>query len=249
MAYCSSDFLPLLQQHDLADYQRLWDLQLDTVDTPNRERGGWSSVCRLELGGKAFYIKRQSNHLSRSFSRPLGEPTFAREFRNIEAYQKSGVGALEAVYYQERKIHGELQAILITRALDDYQPFSTVVQGWAEMSQELRNTYLRVVAQLVGCLHQSRLTHHCLYPKHVYINLELDVPARFIDLEKTRYQLLRKRESIADLSAFLRRCPHVSDEERVLFLGEYLAINDLGLSAESLLRDFYERKLDKESRK
>lgn len=88
--YLASADEALLQRHGLNDFEALWALQLDAVDEPNTGRGGWSSVFRLELEGKGFYLKRQSNYLTRTLHRPFGEPTFAREFRNISRYQSSG---------------------------------------------------------------------------------------------------------------------------------------------------------------
>ena len=92
----------LLEQHGLASFDALWALQLEAVDEPNTERGGWSSVYRLELGDRAYYLKRQSNHLTRSLWHPLGEPTFAREFRNIRRYAELGIPALQAAFFAER---------------------------------------------------------------------------------------------------------------------------------------------------
>ncbi len=40
----------LLQRNRLDSFDALWALQLDAVDEPNTERGGWSSVYRLDLG-------------------------------------------------------------------------------------------------------------------------------------------------------------------------------------------------------
>ena len=76
-----SDFLAaedraLLERHGLATFDALWARQLDAVDEPNTSRGGWSSVFRLELDGHGYYLKRQSNYLTRSLHRPLGEPSF-----------------------------------------------------------------------------------------------------------------------------------------------------------------------------
>ena len=53
-----SDFIAaedraILERHGLADYDALWALQLEAVDEPNTERGGWSSVYRLDLGEAA----------------------------------------------------------------------------------------------------------------------------------------------------------------------------------------------------
>jgi hypothetical protein len=82
-------------------------VQLDAVDEPNTSRGGWSSVFRLDLEGRGFYLKRQSNYLTRTLHQPLGEPTFAREFRNISRYQQKAIPALQAVFYGERKVAGD----------------------------------------------------------------------------------------------------------------------------------------------
>ncbi|HBC23227.1 MAG TPA: lipopolysaccharide kinase, partial [Pseudomonas sp.] len=84
---------PTLERHGLASFDALWSVQLTAVDEPNVERGGWSSVFRLELDDSAFYLKRQSNHLTRTLAHPFGEPTFAREFRNIRRYAQLGVPA------------------------------------------------------------------------------------------------------------------------------------------------------------
>lgn len=107
----------LLQRNRLDSFDALWALQLDAVDEPNTERGGWSSVYRLDLGDSAYYLKRQSNHLTRSLRHPLGEPTFAREFRNIERYRALGIPALQAAFFAQQAVGGERQAILLTRAL------------------------------------------------------------------------------------------------------------------------------------
>ena len=75
--YLASADLALLKRHGLNDFEALWALQLDAVDEPNTGRGGWSSVYRLELEGKGYYLKRQSDYLTRTLHRPFGEPTFA----------------------------------------------------------------------------------------------------------------------------------------------------------------------------
>lgn len=253
-SYCSEAFHALLVQAQLDSFEALWQLDLESVDDPNHERGGWSRVCRLELNNsqghpEAFYIKLQSNHCSRSWRRPFGEPTFAREYRNIRTYQAHAVPALDAVFYQERIQAGEKQAILITRALDNYRPLSDLVEGWQDAPLGLRRATVKHTAKLVGRLHAARLTHHCLYPKHIYVNTELNEPARLIDLEKTRTQLLRKRECVADLAALLRRWKTLEDEERMRFLTHYLKVNDLNISSEALMREFFLRKKNKEARR
>ncbi|MDM1720167.1 lipopolysaccharide kinase, partial [Acinetobacter towneri] len=93
-AYINPSAQPLLAKHQLDSFDKLWNLSLEAVDQPNTERGGYSTVSRLELDGQAFYLKRQRNHLTRSLCHPLGEPTFAREMRNILHYKKVGIPGL-----------------------------------------------------------------------------------------------------------------------------------------------------------
>ena len=44
----------VLESNGLASFDALWALRLEAVDEPNTERGGWSSVYRLELGDTAY---------------------------------------------------------------------------------------------------------------------------------------------------------------------------------------------------
>ena len=123
-------------------------LALDAVDEPNTERGGWSSVYRLDLGDSAYHLKRQSNHLTRSLRHPLGEPTFAREFRNIERYRALGIPALQAAFFAQQAVGGERQAILLTRALDGWQDLDTWLASWHDLAEERRRAILRAVGRL-----------------------------------------------------------------------------------------------------
>ncbi|MCE6984715.1 lipopolysaccharide kinase, partial [Pseudomonas frederiksbergensis] len=80
--------------------------------------------------------------------RPFGEPTFAREFRNISRYQKLGIPALQAVYYGERKVEGERRAILMTRALDDWSDLDSLLGQWPQLDIGQRQGILRACGQL-----------------------------------------------------------------------------------------------------
>ena len=94
--FLAADDRALLERNGLATFDALWAKQLDAVDEPNTSRGGWSSVFRLELDGQGYYLKRQSDYLTRTLHRPFGEPSFAREFRNISRYRQLGIPALQA---------------------------------------------------------------------------------------------------------------------------------------------------------
>jgi tRNA A-37 threonylcarbamoyl transferase component Bud32 len=213
----------LLEQHGLASFDALWALQLEAVDEPNTERGGWSTVYRLELGDCAYYLKRQSNHLTRSLWHPLGEPTFAREFRNIRRYAELGIPALQAAFFAERRLPGERRAILLTRALDGWRDLDHWLQCWGELDEAGRGGILRACGELARRLHQAGQVHGCFYPKHIFLRAQGDAfDAQLIDLEKTRPLLLGRRDRIKDLEPLLRRARVWNEAEIRELLVAYL---------------------------
>lgn len=217
----------LLEQHGLASFDALWALQLEAVDEPNTERGGWSSVYRLELGESAFYLKRQSNHLTRSLLRPFGEPTFTREFRNIQRFQQLGIPALEAAFFAERRVVGERRAILLTRALDGWCDLDSLLPNWQARPQSERAGILRACAELAKRLHAAGQLHGCFYPKHIFLKeSDGEFQARLIDLEKIRPLLFGERDRIKDLEPLLRRASVWSEDEVSQLLTAYLPHGD-----------------------
>ena len=223
-----SDFIAmedraLLERHGLASFEALWALKLEAVDEPNTERGGWSSVYRLELDERAFYLKRQSNHLTRSLLHPFGEPTFAREFRNIRRYAELNIPALQAAFFAERRVPGERRAVLLTRALDGWQDLDSWLSRWDELDALHRGGILRACGELARRLHQAGQVHGCFYPKHIFLHEQVDgFEAQLIDLEKTRPLLLGRRDRIKDLEPLLRRARVWSEAEVRELLAAYL---------------------------
>jgi hypothetical protein len=214
----------LLERHGLASFDALWALELEAVDEPNTERGGWSSVYRLELGERAYYLKRQSNHLTRSLRHPLGEPTFAREFRNIQRYRRLGIPALQAAFFAERRVPGERRAVLLTRALDGWQDLDYWLQGWSALGEPQRQGILRACGALARRLHGAGQMHGCFYPKHIFLREADDgFDAQLIDLEKTRPLLFGERDRIKDLEPLLRRAGAWGEGEVRQLLAAYLS--------------------------
>ncbi len=221
--FIASEDRAILERHGLADFDALWALKLEAVDEPNTERGGWSSVYRLDLGEAAFYLKRQSNHLTRSFVRPFGEPTFAREFRNIQRYRELGIPALQAAFFAERRLPGERRAILVTRALDGWQDLDQLLHGWAALSHGQRTAILRACGELARRLHQVGQMHGCFYPKHIFLRETAEgFAAQLIDLEKTRPLLFGRRDRVKDLEPLLRRASVWNETDVRVLLAAYL---------------------------
>ena len=223
----------LLERHGLGTFDALWARQLDAVDEPNTVRGGWSSVFRLDLEGHGFYLKRQSNYLMRTLHAPFGEPSFAREFRNISRYEKLGIPALKAAFFGERKIEGEVRAILLTRALDGWDDLDSLLRRWSELSGAQHSAILQACGELARRLHAARQVHGCFYPKHIFLKATGDgYQAQLIDLEKTRPLLLGQRDRVKDLEPLTRRAPEWSDAQLRELLAAYL-----GQSQDSSLID------------
>ncbi|HSC83734.1 MAG TPA: lipopolysaccharide kinase InaA family protein [Pseudomonas sp.] len=237
----------ILQRHGLASFEALWALKLEAVDEPNTERGGWSSVYRLDLGEAAFYLKRQSNHLTRSLARPCGEPTFAREFRNIQRYRALGIPALQAAFFAERRLPGERRAVLLTRALDGWQDLDQLLHGWQALGEARRAAILRACGELARRLHQSGQMHGCFYPKHIFLRETASgFEAQLIDLEKTRPLLFGQRDRIKDLEPLLRRASVWSEAEVRQLLLAYLGD---GAELESWWQRLGARRRHKEARR
>ncbi|MDX9666502.1 lipopolysaccharide kinase InaA family protein [Pseudomonas sp. P5_152] len=211
------------ERHGLATFDALWARELEAVDEPNTSGGGWSSVFRLDLDGQGYYLKRQSNYLTRTLHRPFGEPSFAREFRNISRYRQLGVPALEAVFFGERKVAGEVRAILLTRALDGWNDLDALLQQWPQLSAGQQAAILRACGLLARRLHGVRQVHGCFYPKHIFLQADDEgYRAQLIDLEKTRPLLFGQRDRVKDLEPLLRRAPVWSTENVRSLLAAYL---------------------------
>ncbi|ROM49833.1 lipopolysaccharide kinase [Pseudomonas poae] len=223
-----SDFLAaedraLLERNGLATFDALWAKQLDAVDEPNTSRGGWSSVYRLELEGQGYYLKRQSNYLTRTLYRPLGEPSFSREFRNISLYRQRRIPALQAAFFGERKVKGEHRAMLLTRALDGWNDLDSLLEQWSQLSDDQQRAILRACGQLAHTLHAVGQVHGCFYPKHIFLQATADgYAAQLIDLEKTRPLLFGWRDRVKDLEPLLRRAPQWSEAQVRYLLAAYL---------------------------
>lgn len=237
----------LFDRHQLSSFDALWTLELEAVDEPNTERGGWSSVSYLELDGQGFYLKRQRNHLTRSLRHPLGEPTFAREFRTIEQYRRLGIPALQAAWFGQRHIHGEQRAILVTHALDGWQDLSSWLGRWEQVVDGERHAVLAACGVLAATLHAAGQIHGCFYPKHIFLRRnDTSFDACLIDLEKTRRLWLGRRDCIKDLEPLIRRTRHVWQQD------DHLRLLEFYLGSKAQARIWYdwlqERVRDKVSR-
>jgi len=192
-----------------------WDAAGEWVEPPNQRRNGWSGMSRCLIDGRLMYVKRQSNHLYRSVTRPRGEPTASREWRNLLLLRKLGIETPEPVFHGTRKGRSGIEAVLVTRELSGYTSLDDIEINHPAVKASIALT----LGAMLGRLHSARLQHGCLYGKHVMIRADSGGTIRIalIDLEKMRFRLTRRQAAAHDLAQLYRRQRFLTpDEWRVL---------------------------------
>ncbi len=248
--YITPEWEHILKFNNLDGFDGLWELQADWFEPPNQRRGGWSGVARVELelpgGGKeAVFLKRQENHTRRTLHNPIfGEPTFAGEIKNILLLRQAGVPTMDPLYYGQRKVDGKWRAILVTRELAGFRPMNEVVGEWVEAgwgkSAAIRRELIATLAGAIRRMHEQRLVHNALHPKHVFVRLvEGRSPeVALIDLEKMRRAISVKRAMLRDLDSLNRRTQILSHTDRLRFLNGYLGHRNLNSEGSSIWKRF-----------
>jgi hypothetical protein len=239
---------PLLDKAGILAFDVLWNLTLTPVDQPNVDRGGWSSVCRLDLPEQSYYLKRQTNHLTRSFAHPICEPTLARDFRHIRRYAERDVPAMTAAFFGARRDTGGYHAILLTRALSGWRDLGAWLDDWEGLPEETRRGLVVACGDLARRLHDAGLMHGCFYPRHIFLRPEKNgqFAACLIDLEKTRRLWFPRRDRVKDLEQFIRHAPQLSTTEVDMLLGTYLQASPQGAKAARWKKWLQARKIRKE---
>ena len=234
--FISPEHRELLAASELDSFDEAWQRRAEWFEEPNVRRGGWSGVCRLGLrspaGGEVgVFMKRQENHQRRSLRHPLsGEPTFAREFRMLRYLEDHRVPAPRPVFFAADIVDGKPRGILMTEELAGYRPLDVVVDelfaDGARPPVRLQRDLLAAVAHAVRQLHDARVQHSSLYPKHLFVRLHDDaVPdVALIDLEKSRTTLLAPLRTVHDLDALNRHSAHWTRSARLFFLLQYLGL-------------------------
>lgn len=231
----------VLARHGLDSFEALWAYEPDDGSEPLPRGKGWKRVIRLELedangDAQSFYLKRQDHQLARSLTHPLGEPTFAREFRAIQHFAHLGIPALESAFFAQREFGGHQQAILMTRALDIYKPLTFWFAQWRELDWHDRHDLILAAAALVRALHNAERMHNSLYPKHIFLKLDGDgAGARLIDLVETRPAWLGERDRIQDLKSLYRESHVASKPQKLRFFLAYLGRRRLNTETRRIL--------------
>ncbi len=229
-----------LQSQQLVSFEAWWHLPITWVEPPNLERGGWSGVGRWSLATadvstapSEVFVKRQQNHTTRSWRYPWrGMPTFMVEYQMLKLLAARGIGVPEWIYFGARDFDSrhqvsQRQAILVTRALSGYQPFSSCCDVIFMMQQP---ALLSAVAVTLQRLHRLGVQHRAMYPKHVFVRSPdtqgsgaRSYDIAFIDLEKAKFMFFPWMQGLRDLKQFLSRLPDWTPELQTRFYRAYAA--------------------------
>lgn len=218
-----------LKAHGLWEFSDWWSRQIDWIEAPNRERGGWSGVGKLAIQsdcGKSYilYVKRQQNHCHRSWRHPIkGIPTFNVEFDAIRALSKLGIGVPKIIFFGCYESGNDRQAVLVTLELEDCQALDTVFPE--QLNSDEQTLLILQLGRAIRLLHNAGWQHRALYPKHLFVRLKKNkVDVVFIDLEKSRRMFFVCWQKYADLIPLLHRLrswpPSISKQLFLDYCGE-----------------------------
>lgn len=197
-----------------SNFDAWWQIQGEWVEEPNDRRGGYSGVQRITQNGKLLYAKRQTGHIHRNLLHPFGRPTVLREQEALLGARKAGVTVPEIVYCAAEKSPDGWRALLITKALEGFQPIDEwyAVNDRAHYGEPLHQQLLLEVAHTLARLHKARWQHGCIYIKHIFVRITGERSAAvpevaLLDLEKCRRRLTSKQAAMHDMLQLRRHSP------------------------------------------
>lgn len=239
----------LLVYNGITHFEDFWQIDAPWFEEPNYRRGGWSGVVNMTLrtpGGDdiGIFIKRQENHIYRGLRHGFrAMPTFAREYHNIQLFQKHSIPTVEWLYFGQRMVDGCMRAILVTRQLEGYQPLDA--EHSLQLSRIERKQLMESLAVALHIMHLNHVQHSCLYPKHIFFKRLADgqMCIRFIDLEKARWRWFEYIAALRDISTMHRHSPHIRRADKLLFFKAYCHEKLLSHDSKVMLTSLLQRKV------
>jgi len=226
----------VLAENALDSVDAAWTREVAWVEAPNDGRGGLSGVGRVNLSSAqgdttGAFLKRQQNHTRPSWKHPLrGEATFKREFDMVQHLQAHGVPTLEPMLFGERHVANDVRAVLMTVALDGYQPLDALVasEEFNRMPSAEKRQLLAATAHTVRQMHLAGVQHRSLYAKHLFAARQgAGYRVVVIDLEKSRFNRVPVLRTVHDLVTLNYRTTGWSRTQRLYFFKQYYATSAL----------------------
>lgn len=226
----------VLAENALDSVDAAWTREVTWVEAPNDGRGGLSGVGRLSLPSSqghttGAFLKRQQNHTRLSWKHPWrGEATFKREFDMVQHLRAHGVPTLEPMLFGERHVANEVRAVLMTVALDGYQPLDVLAasEEFQHMPAAQKRQLLTATAHTVRQMHLAGVQHRSLYAKHLFAARQGEgYRVVVIDLEKSRFNRIAVLRTVHDLVTLNYRTSGWSRTQRLYFFKQYYATSAL----------------------
>lgn len=248
--YVCPDEKDFLTQEGLGSFEELWDRRDPWHDKVNRgrSRNGWSGVCRIEIGGRTFFLKKQENFFSYSAGFPFRRLLAEREFDNIQLFNSLRIPSVKAVYFGMLKRGNKHQALIMTEALEGYVPLHEVENKWRDEQQEnhaKQRSLITSIASLIRQAHDHGVAHNSFRPKHIFVSKDYcseadpsseKLDCRFIDLEQAGKVPVGSKKQLRDLATLHRKSsPYWSEEVRLLFILSYLGKEEFDAEAEDFI--------------
>jgi len=255
--YLADNWRLIFEHNGLRTFDDFWRREIEWFEEPNYRRGGWSGVGRHELkspegGTVAVFVKRQENHVTRTWRHPLrGMATLQREFDNLLGFQSNQLPAPAPLYFAVWQVDGNLRAVLITEELTGFRSLESwteewIRDGWPPVAA--RRRVIEAVAKVVRRMHAHRFQHNCLYAKHIFVKPAAsgEVEVCVIDLEKARRRWLRRLAVHRDLDTLHRHTPGWRRADRMRFLVAYLQVKSARMARPlwRVLERLSEKKMD-----
>jgi hypothetical protein len=212
---------------DPVSFDNWWQIQGEWVEEPNDRRGGYSGVQRIQQDGMLLYAKKQTGHTYRSLRYPWGRPTVLRERDALLSAAKAGVAVPEIVYCAAQRGDEGWRALLVTKALEGFQPLDEWYAGpnRGQYDTAVQQLLLRQIALCLANLHKARQQHGCMYAKHIFVRIQGTganalCAVALLDLEKSRRRLTRNQAALHDMLQLRRHSPWDQTDWQTL-IGHY----------------------------
>ncbi len=206
------------------------------------------TVTRLELAGRAFYLKRNRFNWVEFIKAVVHwkwPPRSALdEWNSIVAVQRLGIPTVTAVAMGESRAFGlEMASFLITEELYGAESLEKIIEkelrGPLSHAKRIwKYSIIKDVARIARVLHGKAMCHQDFYLGHFFLSGEDTL--YLIDLQRLRrWEKIPKRYIIKDLGQLNYSADfvgHISRTDRMRFFLEYLELRSLGSTEKKLAR-------------
>lgn len=232
------------------DFSYYWNLSEDFIERINKRNSGWSGVVLSYDRNLAsdspvdrIFIKKQEDYISYSFPHFIrGVLTIENELRILLYCRRHGIVTPELVYSGKRMVYGRRQAILVTRCLEGFSSLRDILykdKNGLFSEGRFRRVMISKIADEVRRLHEIRITHNNLYPKHIFVDFE-SLKVAFIDFERSRKKISSRLCMLRDLSVLNRYTPSVSKTDKLRFLKAYCSSDSVNLEVRKIWKKLTE---------